>query len=427
MSFCSGLLVGLAPLGLLAAFLTFGTWPWPDEVFYGNDVVPRVPGQTQFTAPMETETYTRTNMHFISQGDRIEAYQYIPKIQTSQHKCILMAHGLGGQRDFGLHTYADAFAAKGFAVVLFDYRGFGGSDGEPRNWVSPSRHLEDWEAAVEALLPGGPSSSSGLSCSALSLWGTSFSGGHVIVTAAKYRAAISAVVSQVPHLSGVEASKLGMSRRGLLGGLRLLAAGLHDRLRGLVGRSPAYVRLVGRPGDLAFMLLHEEELGSYYAKHPAVRIGGWKPYAPARLALDISRYSPLKSLPMVTAPLMFVSATEDSLCPHHVVRQAAKEYCNSTCELLEYAVNHFDIYKPQVLREVLDQQVGFFKLHMKGAGEGQQRSSSTGAQGAAAPEPAAAAAEEAAAGEEAEEAVEAAAGEEGAAGSGGAEGVREEL
>jgi len=29
------------------------------------------------------------------------------------------------------------------------HRGFGGSDGEPRHWVSPTRHLQDWEAAFD--------------------------------------------------------------------------------------------------------------------------------------------------------------------------------------------------------------------------------------------------------------------------------------
>ena len=33
-------------------------------------------------------------------------------------------------------------------MLVFDYRTFGGSDGEPRHWVSPRRHVEDWRAAL---------------------------------------------------------------------------------------------------------------------------------------------------------------------------------------------------------------------------------------------------------------------------------------
>ncbi len=40
------------------------------------------------------------------------------------------------------------FAHSGLAVFLFDYRNFGGSDGEPRNLVVPQRHVQDWRAAL---------------------------------------------------------------------------------------------------------------------------------------------------------------------------------------------------------------------------------------------------------------------------------------
>lgn len=39
-------------------------------------------------------------------------------------------------------------------LQVFDYRTFGGSDGEPRQWVSPRRHLQDWRAAVRFVQVG---------------------------------------------------------------------------------------------------------------------------------------------------------------------------------------------------------------------------------------------------------------------------------
>ena len=62
---------------------------------------------------------------------------------------IVGAHGIAGQKDMGLEPFAEFFATKGMAVLLFDYRNFGGSEGEPRNWVSPNRHLQDWAAALD--------------------------------------------------------------------------------------------------------------------------------------------------------------------------------------------------------------------------------------------------------------------------------------
>ena len=66
-----------------------------------------------------------------------------------QPPIIVGAHGIAGQKDMGLEPFAEFFATKGMAVLLFDYRNFGGSEGEPRNWVSPNRHLQDWAAALD--------------------------------------------------------------------------------------------------------------------------------------------------------------------------------------------------------------------------------------------------------------------------------------
>lgn len=101
---------------------------------------------------------------------------------------------MGAQKDMGLHAYASAFASGGLAVLAFDYRGFGGSQGAPRQWVSPARHLQDWQAAVEFVT--GPLSDR-VDTSRMCLWGTSFAGGHVLVTAAANARNVVAVVSQV--------------------------------------------------------------------------------------------------------------------------------------------------------------------------------------------------------------------------------------
>jgi alpha/beta superfamily hydrolase len=102
--------------------------------------------------------------------------------------------GMGAQKDMGLHQYAASFVTGGLAALVFDYRTFGGSDGEPRQWVSPSRHVQDWQSAVDYVkqqLDGQ------VDCSRMCLWGTSFAGGHVLVTAANNTANVVAVVSQV--------------------------------------------------------------------------------------------------------------------------------------------------------------------------------------------------------------------------------------
>lgn len=93
----------------------------------------------------------------------------------------------------GLDAYAQAFAAGGLAVLVFDYRTFGGSQGKPRQWASPSRHVEDWHAAVAYVKSD---LSSQVDASRICLWGTSLAGGHVLATAYD-TPGITAVISQV--------------------------------------------------------------------------------------------------------------------------------------------------------------------------------------------------------------------------------------
>ena len=52
-----------------------------------------------------------------------EAWLYMPKHpRTSPPPLVLMAHGIGGQKDMGLHPFAEAFVGRGLAALVIDYR-----------------------------------------------------------------------------------------------------------------------------------------------------------------------------------------------------------------------------------------------------------------------------------------------------------------
>lgn len=108
-----------------------------------------------------------------------------------------MAHGFGALKEGRLDAFAERFAAAGMAALVFDYRHFGTSTGEPRGLMHMDRQHDDWQAAVahartlERVDP-----------ERIALWGSSNSGGHVIWVAAR-DPRIAAVVSQVPHTDGL--------------------------------------------------------------------------------------------------------------------------------------------------------------------------------------------------------------------------------
>jgi cephalosporin-C deacetylase-like acetyl esterase len=114
------------------------------------------------------------------------------------HPAITMAHGYAGVKEHGLERFAEAFAADGFVVLVHDHRGFGASDGEPRQDVDPWRQVADWRRAVSFL-----ESRPEVDSRRIGLWGTSYAGGHAIVLGATDRR-LRCVVAQVPTISGYE-------------------------------------------------------------------------------------------------------------------------------------------------------------------------------------------------------------------------------
>jgi dienelactone hydrolase len=111
---------------------------------------------------------------------------------------VTMAHGLGGSIHHGLEPFAVSFAEAGFVVLLHDHRGFGRSDGEPRQDVDPWRQIADWRRAI-SFLETRPE----VDAKRIGLWGTSYAGGHAQMLGATDQR-LRAVVAQVPTTSGYE-------------------------------------------------------------------------------------------------------------------------------------------------------------------------------------------------------------------------------
>jgi fermentation-respiration switch protein FrsA (DUF1100 family) len=161
-------------------------------------------------------------------------------------------------KDSGLEPFADRFAEAGADVILFDYRRFGLSEGEPRQVVDHRRHREDYHAAVAhaRALPG-------VDPDRIVLWGTSNSGGHVIAVAAE-DPLIAGVISQGAAMDGAAAVLNVWSYGGPRQLLRLTAHAALDVVGGLLNRRPHYIQLAGEP-DSAAAMSADDSLPGYSA------------------------------------------------------------------------------------------------------------------------------------------------------------------
>ncbi|MCL6646188.1 MAG: alpha/beta hydrolase, partial [Dehalococcoidia bacterium] len=138
---------------------------------------------------------TRERVTFESEGVPIAAFFYPGEGPgPSRRPCVVLGHGLGAVKEARLTAFAERFAAAGLACLAFDYRHFGESGGEPRQLVDIRRQQDDWRAAI-----GFARSLERVDPDRVGLWGTSFSGGHVLEVAAG-DGRVRAAVVQVPFV-----------------------------------------------------------------------------------------------------------------------------------------------------------------------------------------------------------------------------------
>jgi pimeloyl-ACP methyl ester carboxylesterase len=275
-----------------------------------------------------------------SHGEQLAAYLYRPEPAEGDVSCVVMAHGFSGTRDDGLPAYAEAFRDAGFAVVLFDYRHFGASTGEPRQLLDIGRQHDDYRAVVAWVRR-----LDGIDPARIVLWGSSFSGGHVLAVAAG-DPRIAAVISQAPFTDAIPT----LMRVPLKNAVRLTTAGLWDQVLGWLGRPPHLAPAVGPPGTVAAMTEADAKPG-FEAIVPPNSL--WRNEFAARLMLRFPFYRPGRKTAHLTMPLLVCVCENDTTTPPSSTIKAANRAPRG--ELRRYPYGHFDIYTdPAVKADQID-------------------------------------------------------------------------
>jgi len=295
---------------------------------------------------MSLDSFSRTDVSFDSGGVRCAAWLYLPA-GPPPFPCVVMAHGFGGTREVRLDAYAERFAAAGFAALVFDYRHFGASEGEPRQILDVGKQLDDWRAAI-AWARSQPE----IDPARVAIWGTSFSGGHVMSLGAE-DARLAAIVAQVPFCDPRAAAVPPLQM------LRLLLAGLRDAWRGFRKHPPLEIPVVGPPGSLA-VLTSPDAMPGYLALLPPGSL--WRNAVAARVMLQVSRYRPLSAAARIESPLLVCAAEQDVLTPPGPALEAAARARRGTAT--RYPCQHFEIYLGTLFEQAVADQIAFLREHL---------------------------------------------------------------
>ena len=285
--------------------------------------------------------FVREDVDFYSKGTRCSAWLYLPQ---AEKKCpiIVMAHGLGGIRELRLYEYAERFAAAGYACFLFDYRNFGASDGNKRQLINVRMQLEDWNSAIECA-----KKDSRVDGETLLLFGTSFSGGHVVWLSA-HRNDVKATVAQCPYTNTMATIKVVRLSYILKKSPFVIA----DLLTCVTGYHPVLLKLSTYSGENAFMEADEETTIRYVEGVDYINA------APARTLLEFVKYSPGKFFDRIKTPIYVAACSNDMLAPADKTIELARKAKQLTCK--KYDCGHFEIYLPPFFDVVMKEYIDFY-------------------------------------------------------------------
>ena len=285
-----------------------------------------------------------------SDGTRLSGNLWYPKERADGETfpAIVLCHGWGGVKSHLNSTYAPKFAAGGFVVLAFDYRGWGESDSrlviqgdapKPdengmatvkvqmiRELVDPIDQLEDIRHAIDFV-----EGEAMVDASRIAIWGTSFGGGLVVQTGVN-DPRVKCIVSQVG----------GMDTKSLVGTFfpDMGAAGVRD------------LEIKRVRGDAAPVPQGENVVPGLRGTPHVVRF---------------ARYSPVEEAHKLRVPILIIDAENEEL--FDIREHGGKVYSEVKDNVeavyhIEPGIQHYGIYQARYVQGS-DMALTWFQKHLQ--------------------------------------------------------------
>jgi uncharacterized protein len=277
----------------------------------------------------------RKDIEFDAEGVTLRGWLYLPDGDAgAAAPVVVMAHGFSAVKEMYLDSFAEAFAARGLAALVFDNRNFGASDGEPRQEIDPWAQVRDYRHAITyaMTLPE-------LDAERVGVWGSSYSGAHVLVLGAIDKR-VKCVVAQVPLVTGM-GNIQRLVRQDFLGPNR--AAMEQDRAARYRGEPPVMVPVVD-PDPLAVSALPTPDSWAWFNETGEKRATAWRNEVTLRTVEMLMEYEPGVYMERISpTPLLMVVASGDHLTPTDLALEAYQR-AREPKRLVLLPGGHFDAY-----------------------------------------------------------------------------------
>ncbi len=277
----------------------------------------------------------RRDIEFDAEGVTLRGWFYYPDGATGPVPTVVMAHGFSAVKEMYLDRYAEAFSAAGLGVLVFDNRNFGASDGEPRQEIDPWAQVRDYRHAITfaRTLPE-------VDRDRVGVWGSSYSGGHVLVLGAIDRR-VKCVVSQVPLVSGYR-NVLRLVRNDLIPQLR--AQFDADREARFRGEPPGRIAVVAEDPTKTPCALPTPDSWQWFTETGRTRAPAWRNEVTLRSVEMLMEYEPWVYIDRIApTPLLMAVAANDVLTPTDLALEAYNRALEPK-KLVILPGGHFDAY-----------------------------------------------------------------------------------
>lgn len=276
----------------------------------------------------------REDVEFNAEGVTLRGWFFGATGRSGASPTVVMAHGFSAVKEMYLDSFAEVFADAGLNALVFDNRNFGASDGEPRQEIDPWQQVRDYRHAITyAQLRDDVDSDR------IGIWGSSYSGGHVLVVGSIDRR-VKAVVAQAPLVSG--SSNIGeLVRADFRAGFRQMFD--EDRAARFEGKEPAMVPVVAED-PLAPSALPTPDSWTWFTETGQTRAPAWRNEVTLRTVEMLGEYEPASYIGRISpTPLLMLVATEDHLTPAHLAIAAYEHACEPK-KLVLLPGGHFGVY-----------------------------------------------------------------------------------
>jgi alpha/beta superfamily hydrolase len=269
-----------------------------------------------------------------------------------------MAHGFSAVKEMAMDRYAEVFCAAGMTVLAYDHRNLGASDGKPRQEINPWAQSRDYRYAIE-WLSGRPEADA----DRIAVWGSSFSGGEVIVVGS-CEERVKAVVANVPFA-------------GLPGGDYQETEARFEAIRTALldesGKGPADAgpeasgpyAVVQEPGNDMPVFLSQSESTRWFLRVGKTPGSTWQNQVTLRAAFDSEpAFDPGVCVSHVSpTPLLMVVATRDNLA-ETAIAAAAFDRAGQPKQIEMIEGDHFSVYEGNAFLQASSTQCEFLLKYL---------------------------------------------------------------